>query len=347
MRSICLIRHGEPAFPEGKRVCLGRSDLPLSVQGRLQAALSAYFLSSFPSGRLFSSPLLRARETAAFIGEATVCEELTELDMGAWEGLAFSEIREKWPKVYRKRGTDPYYTLIPGAEAPGDCTQRMLRCLDALLGKTDGDITIVSHAGAIRSLLCGLHVIQEKDFLTQPLPYGGITLFTFSNGVFTPVYIGKTPRPTLTRDICLRLLRAAGTPENIVRHSLAVERQALHLAEGRPVNRELLSCAALLHDIARTAPFHERAGADRIEALGYSDAAAIIRVHTDLPEQEANTISESSLLFLADKTVSGDMPVPLEVRFGTALKKCTTPEAIEAHTRRYAQAAHILSLLKE
>ena len=39
MREIYLIRHGMPDFPGGARMCLGRTDLPLGLRGRLQAAL--------------------------------------------------------------------------------------------------------------------------------------------------------------------------------------------------------------------------------------------------------------------------------------------------------------------
>lgn len=347
MRTLYLIRHGAPAFPGGNRVCLSRTDLPLSVTGRLQGVLLGAFLPAFPAGSLFTSPLLRARETASFIGEAVEKDALTELGVGAWEGLPFSVIKEEYPALYAARGSDPYHTLIPGAEAPVDCKRRMRRCMDALLSGTRGDIAVVSHAGAIRLYLCALRILPERDFLTFPLPCGSVTRLVWDRGVITAADIGTLPEPALTRELCLKLLEAAGTPANVIRHSLAVEEQALRLAGDRPVDRALLSRAALLHDMLRTEPFHEKAAAGVMEELGYADVAAVIRTHTELPEALQNSVTESSLLFLADKTVSGEKAVSLSARFSLTREKCGTPEALRAHARRFAQAERIMQLLEE
>lgn len=346
MRTLYLIRHGEPDFPNGERICLGQTDLPLSTLGRLQGAVLGAFLPGIPAGNVFSSPLIRARDTASFLGPVTVAEDLKEHCSGLFEGLPFSEIRKRYPDLYEQRGNDPYHTLIPGADLPSDTKRRILHCLDAILARTEGDIAAVTHAGVSRLYLLALNAAGEKDYIRLKLPYTGVTKLVLDKGVLTPAYIGRAPAVKLTRELCLRLLQAAGTPENIVRHSLAVEKRALELAEGRPVDRELLSCAALLHDMLRTEPFHERAAADALEALGYTEVASLVRTHSDIPAECADSVCEASLLFLADKTVSGDAPVTLEERFRTTLKKCTTPEALEAHARRFAQAGHILSLLE-
>lgn len=347
MRTLYLIRHGEPAFPGGQKLCLSRTDLPLSTLGKLQGAAAGAFLPSVPEGNLFASPLLRTRETAAFLGRATIEEQLIELGIGEWDGLTFAQIKEKYPALYAQRGADPYHTLVPGAEAPASCKRRMLHCLDSLLGRTAGDIAVVSHSSAIRLYLCALHIAPCSDFLSLPQPYGGVTRLTLDRGVITAEYIGRTPAPELTGEFCLKLLRAAGTPENVIRHSMAVEKQALRLSEGLALDRALLSAAALLHDIARAEPFHEKAGADRIAALGYERVASLIRTHTDLPKEAQNSICESSVLYLADKTVLGETPVTLQERFTGALNKCESTEAVSAHKRRFATAEHIQSLIEE
>lgn len=346
MRTVYLIRHGEPAFPGGQKICLGVTDLPLSRQGRLQAAVLSAYLPGLGAGNIFSSPLKRARETAEMIGPSEAVPGLRELDMGLWDGIPFSEIREHFPVLYAQRGEDPFHTCVPGGEAPAQAVRRMHRCVDSVLSRSDGDIVLVSHRGVIRSYLCGQNILAEMDCFRQDIPYTGVTKLILNKGVLTPEYIGRMPKAGLTRTLCLKLLQAAGTPENIVRHSLAVEKRALMLAEGFAVNRELLSCAALLHDMLRTEPCHEAAAADALEALGYSDVAALVRTHSDLPSGSAGTVCEASLLYIADKTVTGEQPVTLEERFRTTLKKCTTPEAREAHARRFRQAERILSLLE-
>ena len=103
MKSCYLIRHGKPDFPGGERMCLGRTDLPLSAVGRMEAALLAEY---FPrrDAVLFSSPLRRAAETAAqFARPVSVLPGLAEMDAGEWDGLSFTEIRSRWPELYARR----------------------------------------------------------------------------------------------------------------------------------------------------------------------------------------------------------------------------------------------------
>lgn len=82
---IYLIRHGEPAFLDGKRLCLGRMDLPLSAAGQEQAKqMGLYLQRKLPNARIVSSPLLRCRQTANPAGlPYEICPELAEVDMGA------------------------------------------------------------------------------------------------------------------------------------------------------------------------------------------------------------------------------------------------------------------------
>ena len=73
MKRVYLIRHGLPDFPEGKRMCLGHTDLPLSLEGRGQAEQMAAGLP--PVTSVFSSPLSRAVQTAQAIRpDVTVLE---------------------------------------------------------------------------------------------------------------------------------------------------------------------------------------------------------------------------------------------------------------------------------
>ena len=62
MKRIYLIRHGLPEFPDGRRQCIGSTDLPLSGEGMLQASEMARALPTVSA--VFSSPLTRAMEAA-------------------------------------------------------------------------------------------------------------------------------------------------------------------------------------------------------------------------------------------------------------------------------------------
>ena len=196
MRKIYLIRHGEPAFPAGERICLGSTDLPLSRQGRAQGkALRAYF-ANIPLAGVYSSDLLRARETAAFLSpQVAAVPELRELGVGCWEGLTFREIRERYPELYALRGNDPAEHIMPGGERPADCRDRAMAALSHLLSETEGDLAVVAHAGVNRLILCGLLGLELRKFLTIPQPYGCVNCLREDGGVLDVEAVGLVPKP--------------------------------------------------------------------------------------------------------------------------------------------------------
>lgn len=196
MRKIYLIRHGEPAFPAGERVCLSRTDLPLSQRGRAQGeALWTYF-THIPLAGVYSSELLRAKETAAFLSvQAAEVPGLQELDVGCWEGLTFREIRARYPELHARRGENPAEHVIPGGERPADCRDRARTALSHLLSETEGDLAVVAHAGVNRLILCGLLGLELREFLTIPQPYGCVNCLHEDGGVLTVETVGLVPRP--------------------------------------------------------------------------------------------------------------------------------------------------------
>ena len=63
MRSLYLVRHGKPQYPDEHSYCVGQTDFSLSMLGHLQAVLLNEELSDKISGE-YCSPLLRTVETA-------------------------------------------------------------------------------------------------------------------------------------------------------------------------------------------------------------------------------------------------------------------------------------------
>jgi len=101
--SLVLVRHGVTTFSIEKRFS-GVGDPPLIEQGRLQAKAVAERLAGRGGIDLIvSSPLSRCRETASIVASAVGLpveydEDLRELDFGAWEGLTFAAVQERWPR---------------------------------------------------------------------------------------------------------------------------------------------------------------------------------------------------------------------------------------------------------
>ncbi|WPZ35416.1 histidine phosphatase family protein [Thalassobaculum sp. OXR-137] len=151
MTRLALLRHGPTAWNAEKRL-QGRADQPLSPDG--EAQVRTWTLPPDLSGfRWLTSPLIRARRTAALIGvEATEEPAAIELDFGAWEGRRLSEIRAEDPDgtaANEARGVD---FTPPGGESPR-AVQARLAPLLAKLAAEDRDTGIVTHKGVIRALL--------------------------------------------------------------------------------------------------------------------------------------------------------------------------------------------------
>ena len=336
MRTLTLIRHGHPDIPLGERWCLGRTDLPLCAVGRMQAALLP-FDPELPGKPVFSSYLSRALETARPLCPSPLVREgLEEQDLGEWDGLPFTEIMRRWPELYAAREKNP--DIWPdSAETTEAVRRRMHEAVLRCLGETEGDIVIVSHKSAIASL----------TGRRPKLAHSSVSTLLWDGETLSPVEVGRLPHPKLTEEVCMKLLRAAGTPERVIAHCRAVAEKALRLADtaqaaGAAPDRELLAAAALLHDVARTEADHAAVGAAWLRTLGYPEVADIAAQHHDLAECE---LSEAALLFLADKVLLEEREVTLEERFERSLARCTTAEALAAHDRRYKTAKQIETML--
>ena len=112
MAHLLIVRHGEPTL---HGVFLGTLDPVLSDKGRMQAQALA---ASIGEGlAVYASPLRRAAETAAFLGQpVTSIEEFREISYGPWEGLRWAEIEERFPQEARRKIDDWFGYTVEGAE---------------------------------------------------------------------------------------------------------------------------------------------------------------------------------------------------------------------------------------
>ena len=330
MRRIYLIRHALPDLPPGKKRCIGSTDVPLGTLGKLQAVRLGEYMKTKPVSGVFCSDLSRARETACAISQCpVVVSGLREMDAGEWDGLFFDEIRQKWPEIYEKRGTNPNYP-IPGAEAIEQGQIRFAEAVEAILQKTEGDIAIVAHCTVIQSFLSFVLGTDVKKCREYRLDYTGICTIGYDHGGYSVLDMNEIPVVPLTDALCESLLTAAGAPlehcRNVAETADRITRELM--AAGISLDREQIRFGAMLHDIARKEPDHAAIGAQWLKILGWPEIADIVRTHHD---PDTDEICGKTIVFLADK-------LPVEERFSRSLSKCTTEEARAAHTRRQKAA---------
>jgi len=150
---LVLVRHGEAAG-NAAGLLLGRTDSPLTDRGRSQAAALSGHLG--PVGRLVTSPLVRARQTAGALGldlPIDVDERWIEVDYGQFEGQALASVpAETWAR-WR---ADPAFRP-PGGESLTEVGNRVRAACDELFARPDegaragADVVVVSHVSPIKA----------------------------------------------------------------------------------------------------------------------------------------------------------------------------------------------------
>ena len=147
---LILVRHGETAANSQGRL-QGRVETELNERGRAQAERLAVAVAGLGPVAVVSSPLRRARETAAAIGAATdldveIDERLTELHYGEWEGSRFADLPDGAFDTWR---ADPTFTP-PSGESLVDLRARVVPCVEDLLDR-ERPVVAVSHVSPIKA----------------------------------------------------------------------------------------------------------------------------------------------------------------------------------------------------
>jgi len=152
--TLLLVRHGQIAANTA-RIWHGSTDSPLTEHGHAEAQRTAEFLArTRPLARaLYTSPLLRTRQTAAAIGaelglEAIAVPGLAEYGIGELEGISY-EVLLKEHRFFEQISADPHFAP-PGGESPHQVMTRITAALSEIARAHRGEeVVIVSHGAAL------------------------------------------------------------------------------------------------------------------------------------------------------------------------------------------------------
>ena len=147
---LTLLRHGPTDWTADRRL-QGHTDRPLSPAGR--AAVAAWRPPALADGTLvLTSPLARARETAALLGlDAVVEPRLIEADWGTWEGRRLADLARDPDARLAERERDGLDFRPPGGESPRALQARLAPLL-AELAAAGRPVLAVTHKGVIRAV---------------------------------------------------------------------------------------------------------------------------------------------------------------------------------------------------
>ncbi len=193
-----LVRHGVSTFNALGQYQGNCDESELTKEGRIAARLTGQQLGGAGFGAIICSPLKRARETAREILEGLrgcssplpgfeIDDRLKEVDLHEWEGLPFSEVRERFQEQYEAWRFRPHTMRMRSASGESrfpvlDLFERVQRFWNELPSLERGrKVLIVAHAGTGRALIntaLGLgpdrfHGIQQSNC--------GLSMLRFSN----------------------------------------------------------------------------------------------------------------------------------------------------------------------
>jgi len=178
---ICIVRHGETTWNAEKRI-QGQIDIGLNALGLTQATAAANWLSRQPMAAMYSSDLLRARQTAERIAVSlsllpTLRPEFRERRYGLFEGLTYDESRARYPAEYQAfERRDPDFVIPQGGESLRQLYDRVRTGLQRVATEHQGaTVLVVTHGGVldiVNRLVRGTSLSRPRDFL---IPNAGIS----------------------------------------------------------------------------------------------------------------------------------------------------------------------------
>lgn len=187
---IYLIRHGATEANERIPFVLQGNaiDLPLNDNGRRQAADLAAFFRQTPLAAVYSSEMLRARQTAQAIADSAACTHqpvagLHECNVGIWEGLDWDTIRSRHPAECAAFQSDPAANPMLGGESYRDVLLRARPVWDRLVASHEGQaIALVTHNVVNRVLLADLLGLELRQGALLRQRNGCINLIEITHG---------------------------------------------------------------------------------------------------------------------------------------------------------------------
>lgn len=154
MTILLLIRHGENEYTRTGKLAGWTPGVSLNAAGQKQAQALAEKLKAAPLAALYSSPLERARETAAPLAtaknlEVKILEGVGEVKYGEWQGKSLKRLART--KLWRTVQGLPSAMQFPGGETFRQVQYRAVEAIEGLVKAHPKEmVAVVSHGDVIK-----------------------------------------------------------------------------------------------------------------------------------------------------------------------------------------------------
>ena len=150
---LYIIRHGQTDWNIAKKI-QGRQDIPLNERGHFQAQCLGKAMENRPITAVFSSPQIRAMETAIVVASPAgvpviPVRDLMEINYGVWEGKTEEELLRDDRALYEAWWSHPAETAPPEGESINQVNERCRQAWKEIKPQLTGDAAIVAHGGLL------------------------------------------------------------------------------------------------------------------------------------------------------------------------------------------------------
>ncbi|MEE3467157.1 MAG: histidine phosphatase family protein [Eubacterium sp.] len=165
MKELFLIRHGR----QDSKLC--NVDVELSTEGREQARLAGERLRNYGIEKVYTSELLRARETGQIIADilslpVEALPDIEEIHFGGFTGKTDEQIRSLYGAFQKERRKHEADIPFPvGGECGADVVRRAMPVIRDVCSRAENRVVIATHGGVIRSICAAILGADQKDKL--------------------------------------------------------------------------------------------------------------------------------------------------------------------------------------
>jgi alpha-ribazole phosphatase len=181
---IYLIRHGEIVGSEVFRYN-GQADVPLTPKGLDQYHLLKERLKDVPVSACYTSDLSRCVQGAEILSAQRNIQfhsrkELRELSFGEWEGMAFTELAERFPEAWKNRLKGFVEFRAPGGENLLDLRDRVVPAIREIVSRHVGEeVFVIGHGGVNRIILLDAVGAPPSSMFRIDQEYGCLNIIDY------------------------------------------------------------------------------------------------------------------------------------------------------------------------
>ena len=194
MAKLILLRHLKSQWNLENRFT-GWTDVPLSMEGVENAKEVSDKLAGVKIDKVYTSPLIRNRETTSLILEnlgkkdapIVINKALDERNYGALQGLNKDEVKKQYGEEQVKLWRRSWDQAPPEGESLKDVYERAVSFFKEYVGKdleSGKDILVVASHNSLRALVKYIENISDEEITDFEISYGGLLKYEFDNGIY-------------------------------------------------------------------------------------------------------------------------------------------------------------------